>query len=186
MTGKSLSPTRRQPLTWKMVNLITWQLYETSVFNVSTKSHYSDVIVNAMASEITGVTIGYSTVSLGADQRKHESSVPLAFVRGIHRWSVNSPHKGPVTRKMIPFDDVIMANRITQLPGNTTNTQSGKFDHTALIILWWRHQMETFSALLAFYAGNSPVAGEFPAQRPVTQSFDVFFDLRLNIWLSKQ
>ena len=51
---------------------------------------------------------------------------------------------------------------------------------------WWRHQMETFSALLAFCAWNSPVHGEFPAQRPVTRSFDVFFDLRLNKRLSKQ
>ena len=53
-------------------------------------------------------------------------------------------------------------------------------------IPWWRHQMETFSALLAICAGNSPVPGEFPAQRPVTRSFDVFFDLRLNKRLSKQ
>ena len=53
-------------------------------------------------------------------------------------------------------------------------------------IAWWRHQMEAFSALLAICAGNSPVPGEFPAQRPVTRSFDVFFDLRLNKWLSKQ
>ena len=51
---------------------------------------------------------------------------------------------------------------------------------------WWRHQMETFSALLAICAGNSPDTGEFPTQRPVTQSFDDFFDLRLNSWLSKQ
>ena len=51
---------------------------------------------------------------------------------------------------------------------------------------WWRLQMETFSALLAICAGNSPVPGEFPAQRPVTWSFDVFFDLRLNKQLSKQ
>ena len=51
---------------------------------------------------------------------------------------------------------------------------------------WWRHQMETFSALLTICAGNSPVTGEFPAQRPVTRSFDVFFDLRLNKRLSKQ
>ena len=51
---------------------------------------------------------------------------------------------------------------------------------------WWRHQMETFSALLAICAGNSRVPGEFPAQRPVTRSFDVFFDLRLNKLLSKQ
>ena len=45
---------------------------------------------------------------------------------------------------------------------------------------WWHHQMETFSALLALCAGKSPVTGDFPAQRPVTRSFDVFFDLRLN------
>ena len=51
---------------------------------------------------------------------------------------------------------------------------------------WWRHQMEAFSALLAICAGNSSVTGEFPSQRPVTRSFDVFFDLRLNKQLSKQ
>ena len=51
---------------------------------------------------------------------------------------------------------------------------------------WWRHQMETFSVLLAICAGNWPVPGEFPTQRPVTGSFDVFFDLRLNKQLSKQ
>ena len=50
---------------------------------------------------------------------------------------------------------------------------------------WWRHQMETFSALLAICAGNSPVPGESPSQRPVTRSFDVYFDLRLNKRLSK-
>ena len=54
------------------------------------------------------------------------------------------------------------------------------------ILTWWRHQMETFSALLAICAGNSPVTGEFPAQRPVTRSFDAFFDLRLNKRFSKQ
>ena len=51
---------------------------------------------------------------------------------------------------------------------------------------WWRHQMETFSALLVLCAGNSPITGEFLAQKPVTRTFDVFFDLRLNIRLSKQ
>ena len=51
---------------------------------------------------------------------------------------------------------------------------------------WWRHQMETFSALLAICAGNSPVPGEFPTQRPVTRSFDVCFDLCPNKRLSKQ
>ena len=57
---------------------------------------------------------------------------------------------------------------------------------TIYIYTWWRHQMETFFALLAICAGNSPVTGEFPAQRPATQSFDVFFDLCLNKRLSKQ
>ena len=55
-----------------------------------------------------------------------------------------------------------------------------------MVVTWWRHQMETFSALLAICAGNSPVPDEFPSQRPVTRSFDVFFDLFLNKWLSKQ
>ena len=54
------------------------------------------------------------------------------------------------------------------------------------VYAWWRHQMETFSAILALCAWNSPVTGEFPTQRPVTRNFDVFFDLRLNEWLSKQ
>ena len=61
-----------------------------------------------MASQITSLTIVYSIVHSGADQRKHQSSASLAFVRGIHRWPVNSPHKWPVTWKMFPFDDVIM------------------------------------------------------------------------------
>ena len=64
--------------------------------------------MGAMASQITSLAIVYSTVYLGADQRKHQSSVSLAFVRGIHRWPVNSPHKWPVTREMSPFDDVII------------------------------------------------------------------------------
>ena len=51
---------------------------------------------------------------------------------------------------------------------------------------WWRHQMETFSALLAICSGNSPVTGEFPAQRAASRSFDVFFYPRLNKWLSEQ
>ena len=65
--------------------------------------HYSYVIMGAMTSQITSLT----TVYTGADQRKHQSSAPLAFVRGIHQWPVNSPHKGPSTRKMFQFDDVI-------------------------------------------------------------------------------
>ena len=71
--------------------------------------HYNDGTMDAIASQITSITIVYSTVYSDADQRKHQSSASLAFVRGIHRWPVNSPHKWPVTRKMFPIDDVIMA-----------------------------------------------------------------------------
>ena len=72
------------------------------------QTHYTDVIMTEWASQITSLTIVYSAVYSGADQRKHQSSASLAFVRGIHRRPVNSPRKGPVTRKMFPFDDVIM------------------------------------------------------------------------------
>ena len=64
--------------------------------------------MGVMVSQITSPTIVYSTICAGADQRKHQSSASLAFVLGIHRRSVNAPHKWPVTRKMLPFDDVIM------------------------------------------------------------------------------
>ena len=72
------------------------------------KFHYSDVIMSTMAPQITGVLIVCSNVCSGAGQRKYQSSAPRAFVGGIHRWPLDSPHKGPVTRKMFPFDDVIM------------------------------------------------------------------------------
>ena len=77
-------------------------------FTTKTEEHYSDVIMGAMAFQITSLTIVYSTVYSGADQGKHQSSASVAFVRGIHRGPVNSPHKWPVTRKMFPFDDAIM------------------------------------------------------------------------------
>ena len=70
--------------------------------------HDSGVIMGAIASQITSLTIVYSSVYSGADQRKHQSCASLAFVRGIHRSPVNSPHKWTVTRKMFPFDDVMM------------------------------------------------------------------------------
>ena len=71
--------------------------------------------MGAIASQITSLTIVYSTVYSGADQSKHQSPASLAFVWGIHRGPVNSPHKGPVTRKMFPFDDVIMKHIILSI-----------------------------------------------------------------------
>ena len=75
--------------------------------------HKRDVIMGAVASQITSLAIVYSNVYSGADQRKYQSSASPAFVRGIHRWPVNSPHKWPVTRKTFPFDDVIMYLSLT-------------------------------------------------------------------------
>ena len=98
---------------------------------------HNDMI--AMASQITSLTIVYLIVYSGTDQRKHQSSASLAFVRGIHRGSVNSSHKGPVTRKMFPFDDVIMTNRFARkiYPGPlyTKRTPSQKFEDWFHIIL---------------------------------------------------
>ena len=78
--------------------------------------YYNDVITGTMASQITILTIVYSTMYSGADQRKHQSSASLAFVREIHKW--------PVTRKMFPFDDfIIVCNKVdTASPLNNGST----------------------------------------------------------------
>ena len=76
--------------------------------------HYNDVMMGSMASQITSLTIVYSAVYSGADQRQHQSSASLAFVWGIHRGPVNSPHKCPVMRKMFPFN--IYHSRPCQAP----------------------------------------------------------------------
>ena len=75
----------------------------------SGSAHYSDIIMSAIVSQITGVSIVYSAVCSGEDQRKHQSSASLGRIHvPTARWPVNSLHKGPVTRKMPPFHDVIM------------------------------------------------------------------------------
>ena len=104
--------------------------------------HYSDVIMGTIVSQITSLTIVYSTVYLDADQRKHQSSTSLAFVWGLHRRPVNSPHKGPVTLKMFPFDDVIIAsedspnhkNSIYPAPNHNKYQQSASY----ICILVWK------------------------------------------------
>ena len=84
-------------------------------------THCGDSTMGAITSQITSLTIVYSTVYSDADQGKYQGSASLAFVRGIHGRPVNSPHKWPVTRKIFPFDDVIMlssspCNRLTCCP----------------------------------------------------------------------
>ena len=78
------------------------------MLSCSVALNWIEGILFVVASQITSLTIVYSTVYSGSDQRKHQSTASMVFVRGIHQWPVNSPHKGPVTRKMFPFDDVIM------------------------------------------------------------------------------
>ena len=90
----NVQATRYGPLRWYLIKLM--------------QIHYDDVIMSTIASQITSLTIVYLTIYSGADQSKHQSSASMAFVWGIHRGPVNSPHKWPVTRKMFPFDDVIM------------------------------------------------------------------------------
>ena len=99
--------TKNEKLTPNLENDVTDCKLQTP-FRDTDRQHYTDVITCANASQITSLTIVYSTVYSGADQRKHQSSASLAFVRGIHRGPVKSPHKWPVTRKMFPFDDVNM------------------------------------------------------------------------------
>ena len=82
-----------------------WKLH-----NLNFIQHYTDVMMTTMAYQITSLTVVYSTVYSDADQRKHQSSASLAFLCvGNSPGPVNSPHKGPVMRKMFPFDDVIMS-----------------------------------------------------------------------------
>ena len=92
----------------KYISAYSYAWPESKRYRPRVLYHYSDVIMGEMASQVTSLTIVYSIVYSGVDQRKHQSSASLAFVRGIHRWPVNPPHKGPVTRNMLPFDDVIM------------------------------------------------------------------------------
>ena len=162
--------------------------HRTHLIDVFNSYHYKEVIMSAMASQITSLTIVYSTVY----SRKHWSSASLAFVRGIRRWPVNSRHKGLITWKIFLCDSVIMVlftrTQCIIRYGNN-NCQISKVHYIANTtthltshdtVTWWRHQMKTFSALFAICAGNSQFTGEFSAQRLVTRSCDVFFDMCLH------
>ena len=94
-------------------------------------------------------------------------------MRGIYRWPVNFTRVRTKMRKAVPISWLSLS------------WFEGRLYTGSRLSTWWRHQMETFSALLAICAGNSPVSGEFPAQRPVTRSFDVFLDVRIIKRLSK-
>ena len=149
-----------------------------------------------MASQITSLTIVFSTVYSGADQIKHQSSVSLAFVRGIHRWPVNSPHKEPVTRKMFPFDDVIMKTAISWLPGYENTVRFKQYDE---IHIDWK--LENISIhvdvmILKRFPHNwpfvnrkhLPVTGGFASQRASVCGALVFYFLlgKTNLWTNNR
>ena len=138
--------------------------------------HYGDVITGAMASQITSLTIVYWTVCWGADLRQHQSSASLAFVRGIdrrpvnslrgiHRRPVNSQHKGPVTRKMFPFDDIIMRIEAWALALKLIQAEFQCYSDQR------KHQS---SASLAFVRGIHRRPVNSPYKGPITRNMFLF------------
>ena len=95
--------------------------------------HYGAVIMRTMASQITSISTVCSVVFSGAHQRKHQGSASLTFVKGIHQWSVDSPHKGPVPRKMFPSDDFFMYT--VQRPDD-----SGQHRPMPWLLMTWRRK----------------------------------------------
>ena len=129
--------------------------------------------MSAIASQITSLTIVYSIVPSGADQRKYQSSASLTFVREIHWWPVNSPHKWPETRKMFPFDDITMETSSWQISWCLDARAIGqRLEISQILVLrsftaWWKQKQMmmldtvvswrrhgTLSILLALCEGN--------------------------------
>ena len=161
--------------------------------------------MGAMASQITVVSTVCSVVCSGADQRKHRSFAWLVFLRGIHRSPVDSPHKGPVTRKMFPFDDVIMkatqeANGSAAIPwidSVTTPTydrwpdtmswahycgvSNHQTDDCLLNHLSRRRSKKTSKLRVVRGVYRSPVNS--PHKWPVTRKMFPFYDVIMPLWL---
>ena len=158
-----------------------------------------------MASQITGISIAYSTVCSNTDQRniKAPRLWPLWEEFTSDRWILRTQRASDAANVSLWWRHHYIPNNkhrvglwwvtspilvdscdiFIDMPRKNFN---GTGVNVELPQSWWRHQMETYSVLLAICAGNSSVTGEFPAQRPMKRSFDVFFDLRLNKQLSKQ
>ena len=126
----------------------------TSIVKQPRSTHYCNVLMGAKASQIISLMSIHSTVYSGTYQRKHESSVSLAFVRGIHRWPVNSPHEGPVTRKMIPLDDSIIGSWLVK-----------SFQHTVISVT------------------ENVIASNFPRPSAATMSTTPKTDFRISYYI---
>ena len=121
--------------------------------------HYCDVIMSAIVSQITCVSIVYSNVYSDANQRKHQSSASLAFVRGIHWWPVNYPHKWPVTWKMFPFDDVIMilSDYRKRIRNNSLTMKLSKISQRTSIICYRKsHALNNLIPMIHKHNSSSP------------------------------
>ena len=152
--------------------------------------HYSDIIMSAMASQITNLTIVYSTVYSVTDQRKHQSTASLAIVRGIHQCPVNSSHKWPVTRKIFPFDDVIIYICDCQRPFSASvsvypkpnlctrknKSKNGNSDDNIVYFVLKRHHIDTKNKVNRFL---------FPVIISLTAFSDHKTVKTLSIWASR-
>ena len=136
--------------------------------------HYSEVIMCMMVSQITCVLIACSIVCSGADQRKHQSSMSLAFVRAIHWWPVNVPHKGPVTWKIFPFDDNIImisqSNKQYFIPWLSSSL--GK-----------QSNLKLFSKCLLF-TYHYDICVSFKSAKQIRNKYHLFIDL-IYFWQSR-
>ena len=127
-----------------LTKVVVIQCKDTTYYISNVKrwhSHYDDVIMTLLTSQITSLPVVYSIVYSGVYQRKHQSSASLAFVREIHRGPVNFPHKWPVTRKMFPFDDVIIRTNQTDGPASLT-----------LLIKSWRNATHATNDMIFNFA----------------------------------
>ena len=179
----------RHRMHWKLSNMIQF-----------IQNHYNGAIVAAMASQnqITDVLVVCSNVCSSTDQRKHRSSASRAFMKGIHRWPVDSPHKGPVTRKMFPFDDAILYfsrtwSRMKTLWYGNADPHSLLWSHNGrdgvsnnqpqdclLNRLFGRRSKKSSKLrVIGIYAGNSPGLVNSQHKWPVMRKMFPFHDVIL-------
>ena len=137
---------------------VKW-LFSSRLTKHAIASHYSHVIMNAMASQINGVSIVCSTVYSGADQRKHQSSAPLALVRGIQRWLADSPHKRPAKQKNVSIwwrhhgiADICGAKSLSWCFIETPGPAYGKGDHERALVATGWHPWSYYSSRYTVHA----------------------------------
>ena len=141
---------------------VFWATYHHSISNfyVNSKqpSHYDDVIMTMLASQSTSLMVVYSIVYSGVNQGKHQSPAPLAFVREIHRGPVNFPHKWPVTRKMFPFDDVIMCTLSWSTHTQLIRVRSKLYNTFGIYVIYAVSLVINIDPLVLSWGGN--IAGD--------------------------